>query len=103
LVVIKDGRSQVEALFPGHSYASPVLQRDAVQYASMGANIGEGCAAEVLDTELPQGEPSGPKIPWVEKWTVRACGKRAVVTMRFVPDATGTTIEVKPKETVLLP
>lgn len=102
-VVIKDGKSQVESLFPGHSYAGPQLQRDAVQYAAVGAGAGEGCVADILDTALPGGEPSGPKLPWVEKWTVRACGKRAVVTIRFVPDATGTTIEVAPKETVALP
>jgi hypothetical protein len=102
-VIIKDGRSQVEALFPGHSYAGPQLQRDAVSYAAIGAGAGQGCVAEILDTALPDGEPSGPKLPWVEKWTVRACGKRAVVTIRFVPDATGTTIEVAPKKTVVLP
>jgi hypothetical protein len=102
-VLIKGGKSQVEILFPGHSYAGPQLQRDAVQYAAIGAGAGEGCVAEILDTALPGGEPSGPKVPWVEKWTVRACGKRSVVTIRFVPDATGTTIEVAPKETVALP
>ena len=102
-VVIKDGKSRVLVLFPGHSYAGAVLQRDAVQYAAIGAGAGEGCAAEVLDTALPQGEPSGPKVPWVEKWTLQACGKRSVVTVHFVPDATGTTINVSPKETVALP
>ncbi|WP_263384002.1 hypothetical protein [Granulicella arctica] len=102
-VVIRDGKSQVLSLFPGHSYASAVLQRDGVQYAAVGAGAGQGCMAEVLDTVLPDGEPSGPKLPWVEKWTVRACGKRSVVTMHFVPDATGTTINVALKETVALP
>jgi hypothetical protein len=102
-IVIKGGRSQVEILFPGHSYAGPQLQRDAVPYAAIGAGAGEGCVADVLDTALPGGEPKGPQLPWVEKWTVRACGKRALVTIRFVPDATGTTIEVTPKDTVPLP
>jgi hypothetical protein len=52
---------------------------------------------------LPNGEPAGAGAPWDEKWTVRACGKKAVVTMHFVPDAKGTTINVTPKETVALP
>jgi hypothetical protein len=103
LVVMKDGRSQVLALLPGHSHAGPTLQRDAVQYAAIGTGAGEGCAADVLDTALPDGEPNGDHVPWVERWTVRACGKRSMVTMHFVPDATGTTINVKPKETVALP
>ncbi|MEO8870885.1 MAG: hypothetical protein ABI357_08640 [Granulicella sp.] len=102
-ITIKDGKSQVEALFPGHSYAGPQLQRDAVQYAAIGAGAVAGCVADILDTTLPNGAPSGPKLPWVEKWTVRVCGKRMLVTIRFVPDATGTTIEVAPKETVVLP
>jgi hypothetical protein len=102
-VVIKEGKPQVLVLFPGHSFAGAVLQRDAVQYAAAGARAGEGCATEVLDTALPDGEPSGPKVPWVEKWTVRACGRKSVVTMHFVPDATGTTINVSLKETVALP
>jgi hypothetical protein len=102
-VIIKDGQSQVLPLFPGHSYAGPQLQRDAVSYAAIGAAAGEGCVADILDTALPDGEPSGEHAPWTEKWTVLACGKRSVVTIHFVPDATGTTIEVSPKETVALP
>jgi hypothetical protein len=103
MVTIKDGKPQVALLFPGHSHAGSVLQHGAVQYASIGAGAGGGCVTDVIDTALPEGEPSGDKTPWVEKWTVRACGKKSVVTMHFVPDATGTTISVSPKETVALP
>ena len=58
---------------------------------------------DVIDTALPDGEPGDDKSPWVEKWTVRACGKKLIVTMHFVPDATGTTVTVSLKETVALP
>jgi hypothetical protein len=102
-VVIQNGKSAVVGLFPGHSAAGAVLQHDAVQFAGVGAGAGESCAVDVLDTALPNGEPGGAGVPWDEKWTVRACGKKAVVTMHFVPDAKGTTINVTPKETVALP
>jgi hypothetical protein len=42
-------------------------------------------------------------LPWDEKWTIRACGKRSVVTMHFIPGPTEMTIKVTPKETVALP
>jgi hypothetical protein len=103
MVTIKDGKTEVAPLFPGHSHAGVILQHGAVQYASIGAGAGGGCVTDVIDTSLPEGEPSDSKSPWVEKWTVRACGKKSVVTMHFVPDATGTTITVNPKETVALP
>jgi hypothetical protein len=103
-VTIKDGKTAVYALFPGQSAAGAVLQHDAVQYAGVGAGAADNCAVDVLETSLPNGEPSdNTKVPWDEKWTVRACGKRSVVTMHFVPNATGTTINVTPKETVALP
>lgn len=102
-VTIKDGKPEVAPLFPGHSHARTVLQHDAVQYAAIGAGAGNGCMADVIDTALPAGEPANDKAPWVEKWTVRACGKKSLVTMHFAPDATGTTITVSPKESVALP
>jgi hypothetical protein len=102
-VTIQNRKSAVYGLFPGRSAAGAALQHDAVQYAGAGAGAAGTCQVDVLDTTLPNGEPSSPKTPWDEKWTVRACGKRSVVTMHFVPDATGTTINVTPKETVALP
>jgi hypothetical protein len=102
-VVIQNGKPAVYALFPGQSAAGAVLQHDAVQYAAIGAGAGVSCAVDVLETSLPNGEQSDTKLPWDEKWTIRACGKRSLVTMHFVPDATGTTINVTPKETVTLP
>jgi hypothetical protein len=102
-VRIQDGKTAVVGLFPGQSAAGAVLQHESVQYAGIGAGASGSCQVDVLETALPNGEPSGPSVPWDEKWTVRACGKRSVVTMHFVPDAKGTTINVTPKETVALP
>jgi hypothetical protein len=101
-VTIQNGKTAVFGLFPGQSAAGAVLQHDAVQYAAVGAGAGS-CPLDVLETSLPNGEPSGPTVPWVEKWTVRACGKKSVVTIHFAPDAGGTTISVSPKETVGAP
>jgi hypothetical protein len=100
-VTIQDRRTAVMALFPGQSAAGPELQHDAVQYAGVGAGAGS-CQVDVLETALPNGEPKGPGMAWDEKWTVRACGKRSVVTMHFVPNGGGMTVNVNPKETVAL-
>ena len=101
-VTIKDRKTAVVALFPGQSAAGAELQHDAVQYAAVGAGAGS-CQVDVLETALPNGEPMGPGMAWDEKWTVRACGKRSVVTMHFVPNGNGMTVNVNPKETVALP
>jgi hypothetical protein len=101
-VTIQDGKTSVVGLFPGQSAAGPALQHGAVQYAAVGAGAGS-CPVDVLETALPNGDPSGPNVPWEEKWTVRACGKKSVVTMHFVQDAKGMTVSVSPKETVGAP
>jgi hypothetical protein len=101
-VTIQDGKTSVVGLFPGQSAAGPALQHGAVQYAGVGAGAGS-CPVDVLETALPNGEPSGENAPWDEKWTVRACGKKSVVTMHFGRDAKGTTVSVSPKETVAAP
>jgi hypothetical protein len=98
-VTIQDRKTAVVALFPGQSAAGAELQRDAVQYAAVGAGAGS-CQVDVLETALPNGEAKGPGVPWDEKWTVRACGKKSVVTMHFVPNGGGMTVNVNPKETV---
>ena len=99
-VQILNGKPRVLSLYPGHSHASALLQHDATPYAAVGAQAGKGCPVEILDTALPEGPPAGDHTPWVEKWIVRACEKKSVVTMHFVPDASGTTINVSLKETV---
>lgn len=102
-VVIENGKTSVAALFPGQSAAGVMLQHDAVQYAAAGAGADASCVVDVLETSLPNGEQSDAKLPWDEKWTIRACGKRSVVTMHFIPGPTEMTIKVTPKETVALP
>ena len=99
-VTIENGKSAVSPLFPGQSAAGPELQHDAVQFAGLAAGAAVSCQVDVLDTSLPHGEPNGPGVPWDEKWTVRACGKKSVVTMHFIPDVRGMKITVSPKETV---
>ena len=100
LVVYTNGSPRVLPLFPGHSHAGPLLQRDGVAYAAIGAGAEKSCTVDVLETSLPDGEPGGARLPWNERWTVSACNKRSMVLMHFIPDATGTTIQVSPKETV---
>lgn len=104
LVVFKDGQPAVYPALPGDSYASPVLQRDAMlQVAGVVGAAGASCQPDVIDTTLPDGEPQKAGMPWTEHWTVRSCEKRYLVPMHFVPDATGTGINVKPAEVVELP
>jgi hypothetical protein len=104
LVVFKDGAPVVYPLWRGDSYASPVLQHDAMlQVAGAMGLVGASCSPEVLDTELPNGPPNGKGIPWDEKWIVRSCNKRYLVPMHFVPDSTGTGINVRGDEVVTLP
>jgi hypothetical protein len=102
-VTIQNGKPAVYALFPGQSAAGAVLQHDTVQFAAIGAGAAASCPLDVLETSLPNGAPSSATVPWDEKWTVRACGKKSIVTIHYVPDAKGTTINVTPKETVALP
>ncbi len=102
-VTFRDGTPSVYALLPGDSYASPLLQRDAKQQlASAMAVVGSSCPSDVIDTVLPAGTPKDPGMAWDEKWSVRSCGKLYLVPMHFVPDRTGTGINVKPAEIVSL-
>jgi hypothetical protein len=103
-VVFKDGTPAVYPLLPGDSYASPVLQRDATLVVLAGVKaMSASCPPEVLDTALPDGATKREGMPWNEKWTVRSCEKLYLVLMHFVPDQTGTGINVNAAETVELP
>lgn len=98
LVIFKDGTPRVLPVFPGDSFASPVLQRDAlVSVASAMTVKGARCVPEVLDTALPQGVPASAGTAWNETWTVRSCDESYRVPIRFVPDATGTGFDIDPK------
>jgi hypothetical protein len=93
------GETQVLPLFPVDSYPGPLLQHDAVPFAAIAMRGGKDCSLDVLDTATVETEPPAIGTPWSERWTVRSCGKRALVLVHFVPDATGTTIKVNSGET----
>jgi len=104
LVLFKQGEPLIYSQLPGDSYASPMLQRDAMLQVAGGVGAaGATCTPEVLDTALSNGIPESAGEPWSEKWTVRSCKKRYLVPVHFVPDATGTGINVKAAEIVELP
>lgn len=102
------GRLVSGTLLPGTTRADPLLQRDAFRYAVIAAKPPSGCARiYVADTAFVGAEgaanaslpPARRLPPWKEEWTVAACDQRSVVTVHFVPDATGTTITTSPGET----
>jgi hypothetical protein len=98
------------ATLPGTTMADPTLQRDALTYAATGmAKLApSGCkdfkyldtAFEAFGPASPTAQPNQPSRTWTEKWMVRACGVDGIVRMYFVPNATGTSVSVKPDETV---
>ena len=98
------------AFSPGTTAAEPRLQKDALQYAAMGMVklAPSGCkdfkyldtAFEAFGATSSNVQPGRQSRMWTEKWTVRACGVDGVVRMHFTPNATGTTISVKPDETI---
>jgi len=97
-------------LLPGTTRADPQLQRDAVRYAAVasgGAPPPSCRQAYVADTKFVgvEGEadpglaPARRTPPWKEEWTMIACDKHSIVTLHFVPDATGTMINAGQGET----
>jgi hypothetical protein len=110
-VVAPDGTLKRQASLPGTTIADVLLQRDSLPYARLALARVEprDCTSmRVLDTrfltygaEGPAVAPGRDKRAWNEQWTVDACGTEAIVTMHFVPDATGTAIRSSPSETRL--
>jgi hypothetical protein len=97
-------------LYPGSTRADPLLQQDAFKFAAIAATSPQERDCKtiyVADTEFLRvtGEAlEGAKgKPWDELWTLAICGKKAQVTMHFIPDKTGTTINTSPQETKFLP
>ncbi|MEA1676454.1 hypothetical protein [Nitrospirillum sp. BR 11163] len=98
------------ALLPGGTHTDVLLQRDAIQQVDQLVKITpgateEGCAREyVADTRFVDREatpaPGGKSPPWREVWTLRTCTKQIEVPIRFIPDATGTTITAGPQKAV---
>ncbi len=87
---------------PGTTHADPLLQKDAGNYANVGASMAlKTCKAfHVKDTTFlgydsdAAPDPTAPREtrPWHESWTMVGCGHIVTVPIRFMPDATGTTI-----------
>jgi hypothetical protein len=94
---------------PGATIADPILQKDAMtEAAAAAAKAGpKDCQSlTVINTEVLRNvaDPlEGSKgSPWDELWTLILCATKAQVTMHFVPDKTGTTIQTNPSETKIL-
>jgi hypothetical protein len=100
------GDGTIDTLFalPGTTRADPTLQRNAAQYALMGAGArAQDCRQFHIKNTLFGG--NGLKKPpdrdpgkdarlraWWETWTVIGCGRSFDVLMEFVPDANGIRI-----------
>jgi hypothetical protein len=89
---------------PGTSHADPLLAKDSMRYAYMGAlrKIGQCKEVRVIDTLFDDFEgPPNPRAkfqknggrPWRETWTLNACGMLVDTDIHYVPDETGTTIQ----------
>jgi hypothetical protein len=93
-------------LLPGNTHADVVLQKDAVKYAVAAVATAPGgreanCqVGYVANTEYLEQEketlPGGKEPSWRELWTLASCTQKMLVPMRFIPDATGTTITAGP-------
>lgn len=98
-----NGKMRRIALLPGTTIADARLQQDALMYAEMGMqNLMPSLDCKDIqytNTSFVAFGEANPQVPpgrdnrsWTEEWTVRACGVTGIVTMHFIPDATGTTI-----------
>jgi hypothetical protein len=99
LAFVKGPKTLVLApLLPGTTHADPLLQRDGVHYAVLAAGIPEkNCSiGYVADTQFQQSETppatGGIGAPWKELWTLVSCARTVQISMRFIPDSTGTQI-----------
>lgn len=106
VLFLVDQQKQLRAapLNPGTSRADPILQKDGGIYAVTAAGPSpKGCKdLYIADTKFITFEssaPNAPAPPWTEEWTINQCNDLSIVTMHFVPDATGTGIHTVPKET----
>ncbi|WP_369934792.1 hypothetical protein [Xanthomonas tesorieronis] len=101
ITIFNNGEPSVLPLFPGESESNPVLQRDTIPYVrnalAMKKVLPKDCEIDVLETQLPGGHPAA-KQPWDEQWRVDACGTQYLAKVRYIPDATGTTISIGPRD-----
>ncbi len=101
VIIFHDGQPAVLPLFPGESESNPLLQKDTLLYVgtalAAAAGVKSSCHIDILETQLPDGHPA-PHTPWMERWRADACGKQYWLKVNYIPDATGTTIDVKPSD-----
>ena len=105
----QSGREKTIVVTPGATKADLLLMQDTIPYLAL-ALQSKGPAdckdRKVIDTrfEAFEGGPN-PKAkfqsdggrPYRETWTVDACGTQLNLAVRYIPDATGTTIHVEVK------
>lgn len=96
-LVLPDGSRRMVETLPGTTVTDPVLQRDAMQSATMAAHAAAPNCRQIrpLGAEFDgtDAEPNAPRRtrPWSETWMFEACGARLAVPMRFAPSARGGT------------
>jgi hypothetical protein len=97
-----DNHMKRVGLLPGTTIADLKLQQDALQYAVTAVTPirPKDCnSTKIVNTKFiafDGGKLPAPaemrKTPWTEEWTMKTCAVTGVVDVRFVPNATGTTI-----------
>jgi hypothetical protein len=103
LTISDKTQSTVIAGMPGTTIADPALVHDAFPQVYQRAMTKLGACKDVrfVDSAFDAFDgAANPKAkfqgsqgrPWRETWTVNGCGTLVAVDVRFVPDATGTTI-----------
>jgi hypothetical protein len=110
VIAQSSGGYAVLPLLPGTTHADPVLQRDALRFVVQAAATAPGAPTAdcprpyVADTEFLGQDATaaaGTKEPaWSERWTYVACTKRLEIPVRFLPDATGTTVSAGPSTAI---
>jgi len=96
-LVLPDGTRRLAEMLPGSTLTDPVLQRDAMQAARMGAQAAapncQQIAPRGAEFDGPDAEPNAPRRtrPWTETWVFEACGALLGVPMLFTPTDRGTS------------
>lgn len=105
-----DGTMKRIGLLPGTTIASPRLQVDSITYAVLAMHklmptpdckdiVVANTEFAGFDKENASTNTTGDTHSSSEKWTMRTCGVTGVVTMHFVPNAKGMSIQTNLDET----
>jgi hypothetical protein len=96
-LVLPDGTRRMVEMLPGTTVTDPVLQRDAMNAATMAAATAAPACRQVrpraAEFDGADREPQAPRRtrPWTESWIFEACGRLLAVPMRFTPTERGTS------------